>query len=416
MKFLTTVVGILFLFMITCNAQIDLKKILKNTKKKTETKIEKKIEKKLDESVDDVLNGDNSQEDLNKNVEKEKPSDSVNGTNSQDDPKKDFVWNKYDFVPGNIVIFDDNLSGEKNGEFPSKWDLTKGTIENATFNGENVIYFIKCNTSGGGGIVPLLKNSTDDYLPDEFTVEFDAFFETGGYYTLYLLDYKNQKKLDKSTPSTDKWLRFSKNSAGGNSIETSYYPGTSGKEKKFLNIWRHIAISFNKRALKVYLDDARVLNLPNLGYEPTGITLGFHNPSGNTKGYVKNIRIAKGAVPLYDKFLSDGKIVTSGIKFDINKSTIKPESFGVINEIVKIMLENPDIKFSVEGHTDSDGDDKANQKLSEDRAKSVVAKMVEFGISSDRLTSKGFGESKPLDNNNSPESKANNRRVEFVKM
>jgi len=64
---------------------------------------------------------------------------------------------------------------------------------------------------------------------------------------------------------------------------------------------------------------------------------------------------------LYDKFLTDGKIITNGIRFDVNKATIKPESMRVINEIVNLMKVYPELKFSVEGHTDSDGNPESNQ-------------------------------------------------------
>jgi outer membrane protein OmpA-like peptidoglycan-associated protein len=143
--------------------------------------------------------------------------------------------------------------------------------------------------------------------------------------------------------------------------------------------------------------------------------ISFHNPSANKTGYVKNVRIAKGAVPLYDKFLTDGKFVTTGIKFDVNRATIRPESMGTINYVVKMMQEHAELNFSVEGHTDSDGDEAMNQKLSEARSKAVAEKMTELGISSARLTSKGWGENKPMAGNDSPEGKAQNRRVEFVK-
>ena len=79
------------------------------------------------------------------------------------------------------------------------------------------------------------------------------------------------------------------------------------------------------------------------------------------------------------------------------------------------MQNQPNLNFSVEGHTDADGNDNNNQTLSEARGKSVMKKLIEMGISANRLKSTGFGESKPLDNNNTPEGKANNRRVEFVK-
>lgn len=403
------------------NAQFDLNKI----KKKTEKKIEKKVDKKVDETIDKVLDGSGNETEkiekqsnsTNESTEKsEKNNSEQQSKPNQEQSQNNLVWNKYDFIPGDVIIFDDELKGEKNGEFPSKWDLTKGNIEIANLNGENVITFLKCNTNGGGGIIPLLKNSNEDYLPDEFTIEFDAFFESNtAHYGLYLLDYKNQKKLEKSLQWDDKLIKIAQNSIGGKFIETGRYPGTSGLDTKPINAWRHIAVSFNQRALKMYLDDSRVVNVPNLGYNPTGMTLGYHNPSGNSKGYVKNIRIAKGAVPLYDKFMTDGKIVTTGIKFDVNKSTIKSESMGVINDIYKILTEHTDINFSIEGHTDSDGDDKANLKLSEERANAVKNQLISMGISSERLKAKGLGESKPIDSNDTPEGKSNNRRVEFIK-
>ncbi|MCD4772928.1 MAG: OmpA family protein [Bacteroidales bacterium] len=113
--------------------------------------------------------------------------------------------------------------------------------------------------------------------------------------------------------------------------------------------------------------------------------------------------------------LQDGKIICTGIKFDVNKATLKPESMGPINEVFKLMEKHPEISFSVEGHTDSDGDNDFNQTLSEERAATVKATLISLGISADRLSSKGWGETKPNDANNTAEGKANNRRVEFVK-
>jgi outer membrane protein OmpA-like peptidoglycan-associated protein len=131
--------------------------------------------------------------------------------------------------------------------------------------------------------------------------------------------------------------------------------------------------------------------------------------------FIKNIRIAKGAVPLYDRMLTDGKFITYGITFDVGKSVIKPESMGEINRIVKLMTDNPDLKFSVEGHTDATGNAASNQTLSEARSKAIVDKLVEMGIAKDRLTSAGKGQNSPIADNSTDEGRAKNRRVEFVK-
>ena len=420
--------SILALASLNTSAQVKIdvkKKVTKQATQRANQRTDQVIDKgfdKLEEGVGSLFKKKKKTNDeVNESTEQQIQNDEI-PTNSQESVNKEqteaqLIWAKYDFVPGTEIIFEDNLEGEQNGEFPSKWDLVQGNFENASFDGSNVIYHMKCNMNGGGGIVPMLKNAKEDYLPEEFTIEFDAYFteKHGGNYVIYFGDYKNQAKLDKEYLIGEKWIRIAKNSVEGKNFETNFYPGYKSGMYDKTPKWRHVAISFNKRALKVYLDDARVLNIPNLGYNPTGFSLGKQSVEGKDPGYTKNFRIAKGAVPLYDKFLTDGKFVTTGIKFDVNKATIKPESMGTINYVVKMMTDHPELKFSVEGHTDSDGETAPNQKLSEARAKSVMDKMIELGISADRLTSKGHGESKPMAGNDTPEGKAQNRRVEFVK-
>ena len=417
---------ILCFFMLTAamHSQINLNKVLNNVKKSAEKQIEKRIEQKADKTVDKAL--DKVEDGVDNSVKKIAEKKAVNKnsvtatTNEKTVSKSEIAtaaapaleWKKYDFVPGTELIFEDDFSTEQNGEFPSRWDMTKGTIEIANWGGENVVWFKNTNSNGPDAILPFLKNRAQDYLPEEFTFEMDVYFHSNialnKEYYIYLYDLKNQMKI----MSASKPLRVEFNRIHHNFVG-DYYPG---QEKKAIKEgWRHVAISFNKRALKGYLDDTRLLNIPNIEFNPTGIMITAHNTSGTGKPFIKNVRIAKGAVPLYDKFLVDGKFVTTGIKFDVNKATIKPESMGTINYVVKMMTEHPELKFSVEGHTDSDGEVVANQKLSESRAKAVVEAMTKAGISTNRLTSKGHGESKPMTANDTPEGKAQNRRVEFVK-
>jgi outer membrane protein OmpA-like peptidoglycan-associated protein len=193
---------------------------------------------------------------------------------------------------------------------------------------------------------------------------------------------------------------------------SSSYPGG----KKDFNRWIHISIAHTNGKLKVYMDDTRLINIPRIDFDPSGLTIQVYHASNENLCYVKNVRIAKGGVKYYDRVMQDGKIIVNGIRFDVGKSTLKPESMGPINEIFKLMKDNPDLKFSVEGHTDSQGEDDFNMKLSQERAETVRNTLIKMGISSDRLTAKGWGESKPISNNASPEDMANNRRVEFVKI
>jgi OOP family OmpA-OmpF porin len=100
------------------------------------------------------------------------------------------------------------------------------------------------------------------------------------------------------------------------------------------------------------------------------------------------------------------------ILFDSGKDTFKQQTYPVLQAMVAILKEYPNSKFSLEGHTDSDGKDAANQTLSENRAAAVKNYLGENGIESSRLSSVGFGESKPIDTNKTKAGKANNRRVE----
>jgi len=431
-RYFTLIMMICFCVPATVSGQIDPERILQRTKKKTEQKVERRIERRIDRGVDKKLD---EVENAIDGKGKEKPKqESKPGKSEQEvqpaaeqanaPTSPELVWSQFDFVPGDMVIFEDDLARERNGEFPSRWDLVNGTIENAFFDNGNVIMFRNNNINSNGGIVPLMSNSTEDYLPDEFTIEFDAYFDSPQrVYRILFYDGKNQSQLNRTanpgSGASNNRVRVSQNSAVFGSTY-GYYPGFSSSTSDNAAMskpgWRRISISFNKRALKVYIDDARVLNIPNMSYNPLGITMAYHTPSGSHQGYIKNIRIAKGAVPLYDKFLTDGKIITNGIRFDVAKATIRPESAGVINEIVKLMNQHPELKFSIEGHTDTDGNATSNQRLSEARAKAVMERMIELGIDKSRLTSTGHGQTKPIADNNTPEGKAQNRRVEFVKI
>jgi outer membrane protein OmpA-like peptidoglycan-associated protein len=132
---------------------------------------------------------------------------------------------------------------------------------------------------------------------------------------------------------------------------------------------------------------------------------------------VSNVRIAVGAPDTRSKLITEGRLVSYGIYFDVNKDVVKPESYGTLKEIAAALTDNPGVRVKIIGHTDSDGADAANLDLSKRRADAVKNELAKsFGIDASRFETEGAGESKPVAPNDTPVNKALNRRVEFVKL
>ena len=127
---------------------------------------------------------------------------------------------------------------------------------------------------------------------------------------------------------------------------------------------------------------------------------------------VKGTAANNGCPEVSDEVMKQLNAYAKTILFNSGKSSFQQQTYLVLQSITAILKEYPSSNFSIEGHTDSDGKDAANQKLSEDRAGAVKNYLVENGIAASRLASSGYGESKPIDTNKTKAGKANNRRVE----
>jgi OOP family OmpA-OmpF porin len=105
--------------------------------------------------------------------------------------------------------------------------------------------------------------------------------------------------------------------------------------------------------------------------------------------------------------------VLRGVHFDFNKSDIRPDSRPILNEAGEILKENPDVRISVEGHTDAIGSDQYNQQLSLRRAEAVFRYLVNHGIPPERMEVIGYGKRHPVASNDTDSGRAQNRRVEL---
>lgn len=315
------------------------------------------------------------------------------------------TYKNYDFVPGDTIIFQSQLSDEKVGELPSQFTILNGQIDVEQEDGENVMHF---------GLGPREKftprMSTTDYVPDQFTIEFDFKNEKYGINHL-IVAFDNSNYYGGGNSHIIPMIHFSGKSLSWTQGDIAY-PNDLHVDYQNPLQWHHVAIAINKNTGKIYIDQYRIASVNNISDKANSILFLI---DGYENSFLKNVRIAAGGIDIYKKVTTDGRIVMHGILFDVDKANLKPESMGSINQIYDLLKKNADLKFEIDGHTDNTGDAAHNLTLSQQRADAVKTQLVNMGIDGSRLTTKGFGDTKSISDNNTPEGKANNRRVEFVK-
>ena len=421
---------ILFLLMVmvafaaTADAQGFLKRLKDRAVNAAENAVSNKVDSKVNEetnkAVDDVLDG------------KSKTDNSGDAADATDtyDPQAGAA--KSDFVRGGVVMFEDNMQGEQVGEFPSKWDLVRGNAEIATIQGKTCIAFL----ADDSWISPLVKGGIKNYLGDVFTVEYDMLYkQKGGADPDVELDIMHESMerdhelftiqhhfhYDRTGVSCD-YVRPTEQSwdhKEGNSRADEVACVNDGR-------WHHYALSFNKRAIKFYIDGKRVINVPNAKAGAGWITWFVGHGTSENPVYMRNVVIAKGAVDLYERKATDmsavekaiaetGKFVTNNILFETGKATLKPESMAEIQKVADYMKKNPTARFEVQGHTDNQGSDKINDPLSQQRAEAVVKALEQLGCDPFNMRAVGKGSHEPVADNKTEAGRAKNRRVEFIK-
>ncbi len=387
-------------------------------------KVEDKVVNKVDDAIDNATNPSEKDTDNNSNNEYQNnsPEAEKKGTSSSQPTSSSnnvtlTSYKNYDFVPGDKIMLVSNFSNRRNAALPSKFGLLQGTAEIQTYQGEKVL---ELERGSNIALVPLMKSK--NYLPDQFTLEFDLLIPKidNGYKTFSVFFFKsNTTKEDIKAPlHKEKHFQFKIDVADkgyidfGESISNKKPRPALSKSLRKPGVWHHIALYVHNNVGKAYIDQYRVAATNML---PTGMVKMAIKTDGDLEYLIKNIRLAKGGSDVYQKIVSDGKYVTHGIHFASGKSEILPESMGTINEMFSVLKKHNDLQLEIDGYTDSDGSEQLNAKLSQARATAVKKKLVAMGIDTSRLTTKGFGEDNPIDTNATPEGKANNRRVEFVK-
>ena len=437
MKALVKLLVLFFLFSqknnVNCQIRVDVnRKINNKVNQRLNQRTDQAIDKGLD-AVEDGIKNDAKKTDTNDQAKENQNNQGNKSTGTDNQAQTDKSggqeqtqlqsYSKYDFVPGEKVIFFEDFSQDAVGDFPALWN-TNGSAEVVTtnlFTGHWMKYICReCIWTD-----QLLK------LPDNYTIEFDIIPIQGeeksmAGWNLRLMQAKNAKAWDSGSAPGEGGFHFMVEYFGRPSFSTwlnkeecqqsklnGYKEGEEFKEKE--NQKYHIAIWVQKTRVRLYQDQNKIFDVPRAF--PTDCLKPDRIRFEDGAAMVSNIRIAVGAPDMRNKLLTEGKLVSYGIYFDVNKDVVKPESYGTLKEIAAVLTENPDVRVKIVGHTDSDGADAANLDLSKRRGASVKNELVRsFGIDASRLESDGAGETQPVGPNDTPASKALNRRVEFIKL
>ncbi len=420
-----------------------LKKLGKRAERAAERTIERRVDKETTEKTDQVL--DSILEPGSKAPDNPVPQDTPDTNTGQNGgqspnagggsttgnvggsasgPKSLEVYSKFDFVPGDEILFFDDFSDDFIGDFPAKWN-TNGSGEVVSFD------------DGSGKWLELRPGSRTYYiinlsgLPNDYTIEFDIEAtgidrQTSSNALLnIILDDNDSFSYGGNTAWA--YLPFVQYIAKGvrlwNQVDRERtISNTVAADLRETMLNRpHISIAVNEQRYRLYINEKKYVDVPRmigpgsplnfLKFQLTG------TKDGKERVFISNIKVAKGGEDLRRKLLAEGKISTNAILFDSGSANLQPTSMGVIRQISQVLMQDKAMRLQIIGHTDSDGEEATNQSLSEARAEAVKNALISvYNISGDRLEVAGKGESEPVSDNSSPNGKAKNRRVEFIKI
>ena len=328
------------------------------------------------------------------------------------------VWSNYDFVAGERVLFYHDFEGSRVGDFPSRLGFIAGNLDVVRLGDNQVLRIGEGTSEGGRGGNGCFTITLPEALPEQATIEFRV--RTSDPLRRANLQLFSDASDDTPDPRCtyppNPHVFVSKDSRGLQ-FPGGYGAATSSTSRGFpTGEWLDVRIAADGDYWKMYVNEERVANAPQYAFPRSNKLHVFLNVYRYSL-FVDDIRIAEGGpnnVP--DDFGASGLIETTAIRFDSGSDRLRPESTGILNEMVALLEASGDARVRIEGHTDSDGTEAANQDLSERRAAAVQRYLTRRGIAASRLETAGFGESLPVADNGTPEGKAQNRRVGFRRL
>jgi OmpA-OmpF porin, OOP family len=405
-----------------------ISKVKNKIAQKTNQRIDNKVDKTIDKILDEI-EGKNSGP-----ASPQAPGNSEATPVKKDEGVKSF--SKYDFVPGEKILYAEDFAQEAISELPVGWN-TNGSGEVVTLDNasgkwmrlHNPFIYLSANTkaltsnyTAEFDIILQLKNN--GWLYPAFSAGFFATNGEPGTDNSFLKEYDKYAAVvatiyPEERSSSRVLIESFKDAAKYFKSEPKNY----GELEKYYGKPVHVAIQVQQQRFRMWINETKLFDVPkgiDTSYKMNQLffKVGATNYKEEQYGvYVSNIKMATGVPDTRHKLIEEGKFSTTGILFDVNSAAIKPESNGVLKEIGGVLKENPSVKIKIIGHTSSDGDDNANMELSKKRAAAVKDALIkEYGIDASVMETDGKGETQPVGDNKTKEGKVQNRRVEFIKL
>ncbi|HKP15635.1 MAG TPA: OmpA family protein [Gemmatimonadaceae bacterium] len=319
-------------------------------------------------------------------------------------------WANYDFVPGARTIFYTDFSEDQVGNFPKRLTFKSGGMEVVELDGGQ--HVLKASSYS------ILLIPLPEVLPQKFTIELDVINRDSRGVAANTFEITGGGALNDTKYTRVGWGHNGLDVIGGG-VEGMSIMAKDADVQRYVGQAATFRILGDGQALKLYADEKRLANIPNAGFQ-RGRTLALYLQGRDDEKnavYVSRIRVAESNKDIYDELSASGRWTTQGILFQSGKSDLKPESTPTLKAIAAALKAHPDLKVEIQGHTDNVGSAASNLTLSQARADAVKAALeADFAISGDQLTAKGYGDTKPVTKNATPEGRANNRRVDIVKL
>ena len=395
-------ITIIILSLTVSNVQAQLLKKIKQKAEEAVTKLEDKTKEKK-QGADKETTG----------------AEEVNNSANPSSTPKLKVYSKFDFVPGTTILYYDNFEKDNIGETPLGW-ITSSSAEVVAIDGLEGNWVKLASTSSSH-----LTRSKKQSWGNNFTIEFDLLMVKNTYdprISISLINTGGNLVTDESILQSGKpAILFESIISNANSSRATL---TSLDNKRLSDNMTenlpynntapvHISMCVQGKRFRMWWNDRKLYDLSAINEQYIPNQLGFSFGSvGGSDFYISNIRIAKDVPDTRARF-EEGKLI-SNLLFYTGTDKLKPESMGALLDVSKILTE-ASAPVKIVGHTDSDGDDAANLKLSQQRAEAVKSILItQYNIDESKLITEGRGETQPLTNNSTSEDKAQNRRVEFI--